>query len=874
MQAARFASRDYSDALRDAPFGLMWFGTDHRLVHATPAVRALLPDLAERLQPGLPLSAVFGTDVPPGRLTITTGARPGERAERRTGLETHRPPEGGILVLVRDESPRIGEAPDPGEVIEGGAVATWECDTATGTLHVNDRWMAMLGRNRADLEPLTIETWRRLLHPDDRAVVSGRVTPPLPGRDAAFDSQFRLQHQDGSWVWVQSRGRVLRWSAEGTPAALVGVHIDITAQKAAEQRLEHILEGAQVGTWQYDEVHGVNHIDARWAEMLGYRPDELEPMDDARFCDLLHPDDRAMLSAERERRQSLGAWKFDNEFRLRHKAGHWVWVLSRGLVTEVNEHRQPLVTSGVHIDISDRKALQVALARERDFLAGLMETSITGIMAMDAQGRVIFANREAEIVMGRPIAQLLGQSCAAGDWEVTMPDGAPIAPGQSPFARALTSGCVQRGLKMQVARPDGSRRTLMVNSAPLSLAGVDAAVVCALADITDSVEAEQALRRAMERAEAGNRAKSEFLANMSHEIRTPLNGVLGMADVLAATLTTDEQRDMLQTIQTSGALLLSILNDVLDLAKIESGRLALDLQPFVPQELALRVEALHGPDARRKGVALVLDTRSGACRARIGDAQRIFQILHNLVGNAIRFTETGEVRLVVVADADGPLVLRVTDTGIGMTEAETAAAFQDFAQADGSITRRFGGTGLGLPIVRNLVALMGGTVDLTSQPGLGTQVVVALPLPDAPPAKPVLPVAPQGLGGLRALVAEDNGTNRMILQSMLTALGVRFTMVDDGDEAVAAWGPHQFDILLLDISMPRCDGISALQAIRARAVDLKAPCPPALAVTANAMAHHLTEYLRAGFAGCVAKPIRMDDLAAAIRSTVLTPHPA
>jgi len=865
--AARLAA-----ALQALPVGIVLFDPGHTLLMATPAVADLLPELAPLLTPGQALATLF--DMAPGDPPMVLHRRAAAAlGSRHIALAAHRTPDGGVLVLVRDETEDRRDELRLTNVIEAGTVGTWEWDMDTGRLRVNDRWITMLGHVRADLEPITIDTWRRLLHPIDHEAMAGML-PLLVGRKIGeFDMPFRMRHAAGHWVWVQSRGRVLRWTKPDMPQLIAGVHMDVSAQKTAEQRLEHIIEGAQVGTWQYDERRGTNQINARWAEMLGYSLAGLTPMDADLFGSLLHPEDRLNLLDEQNRRLSNGAWTFDNEIRLRHKAGHWIWVLSRGLVTEWDAAGQPLVTSGVHIDISERKALEQTLARERDFLAGLMETSMSGIIALNVEGLVIFANREAETVMGRPLADLLGKSCTCAEWGLTDGTGAPASREKSPFFRARDTGTPQRGMKLGLLWPDGSRRLLLVNSAPVSLGGSMTSVVCAVTDITKAEAAAAALRDAKRRAEAGNRAKSEFLANMSHEIRTPLNGVLGMADVLAATLTTPDQRSMIETIQQSGAHLLTILNDILDLAKIESGRMTVEARPFVPADLARRVEAMHAPKAREKGVDLVLLCDTGAGQARVGDAQRVAQVLHNLVGNAVKFTQSGEVRLTITARVTGALVIEVADTGIGMTAEQTGQAFQPFMQADGSITRRFGGTGLGLPIVSNLVALMGGTLRLDSLPGQGTRVRVDLPLPLAPVVATAPVVLLPGLGRLRALVAEDNATNRVILRSMLQALGMSHTVVEDGDEAVALWQPDRFDILLLDISMPRRDGISALRGIRDRAAGLGVSCPPALAVTANAMTQHVTEYLAAGFAGCVAKPIRLEDLAGAIALAVSEPEP-
>nr|MCU0904072.1 ATP-binding protein [Tabrizicola sp.] len=367
-------------------------------------------------------------------------------------------------------------------------------------------------------------------------------------------------------------------------------------------------------------------------------------------------------------------------------------------------------------------------------------------------------------------------------------------------------------------------------------------------------------------AETANRAKSDFLAAMSHEIRTPLNGVLGMATVLAGRLSDPSEQAMVRVIRDSGEHLLGVINDILDLAKIEAGRLVLDPGPIRMPDILARVTALHQIVAHKKGITLV--SRCLGCaddEMRLGDEMRLIQILHNLVGNAIKFTDVGEVGVEIDCSEPDAVVIRVRDTGIGMSQAEIGRVFDEFAQGMGGSRRSHVGSGLGLPIVRRLARLMGGDVALTSVEGQGVTARVWLKIPvlDAGAARDDRSVMPQ-LPPMRVLAAEDNATNRIILQSMLNALGVTAVIVENGPEALDHYRSDTFDAVLLDIAMPGMDGLETLQALSDQARAAGLPPPRAVAVTANVMTHQVDDYLNQGFTAVVAKPIRIEMLSHAL----------
>ncbi len=363
-------------------------------------------------------------------------------------------------------------------------------------------------------------------------------------------------------------------------------------------------------------------------------------------------------------------------------------------------------------------------------------------------------------------------------------------------------------------------------------------------------------------AEAANAAKSTFLATMSHEIRTPLNGVLGMAQAMAGDELTDKQRDRLSVIHRSGEALLAILNDVLDLSKIEAGKLELEQLEFELAEVARGAYSAFTALANKKGLSFALDIEQARGRY-IGDPTRLRQILYNLISNALKFTEQGEIRVVARRGETG-LEISVSDTGVGIAPENLSKLFAKFDQLDSSTTRRFGGTGLGLAICRELAHLMDGEISVESDLGLGSRFIVRLPMLWAGEERPVAAVTgvptERADIALRVLAAEDNAVNQLVLKTLLHQMGVDPVVVDNGQLAVEAWETEDWDVILMDVQMPVMDGLTATAAIRNREADTGRPRTPIIALTANAMSHQVEQYIAAGMDGHVAKPIQASEL--------------
>jgi signal transduction histidine kinase/ActR/RegA family two-component response regulator len=439
---------------------------------------------------------------------------------------------------------------------------------------------------------------------------------------------------------------------------------------------------------------------------------------------------------------------------------------------------------------------------------------------------------------------------------------------------SLALAVVFRSLFGLAAEPALFKMVLMISSVVPLVVGVPA-VLFSDALITKIKRMSEELRDALAQATLASRAKSEFLANISHEIRTPMNGVLGMAQVLEGTDLTDGQREHLRLIRDSGDMLMAIIDDVLDLARIEAGRI--DLHP-APNPLAQALGdtvALFQARAGEQGTALRFVTEPGTPRAAIFDSVRVRQALGNLVSNAVKFTRNGTVTVTLSARApvngEFDVVLSVQDTGIGIDPVAQGRLFEAFAQAEKTTVRDYGGTGLGLAISRRLARMMGGDITLSSAPGAGSCFVLSfrareVTAPQDPVAAETARPALNSLQGVSILVVDDSAVNRRVARGLLTPLGARCHDADSGAQALTLLGAQPSDLVLLDLHMPEMDGPATLRAIRASGqpwADV-----PVVALTANAMQGERERCLDMGMQGYATKPVRLSDLQAEILRTL------
>jgi PAS domain S-box-containing protein len=757
----------------------------------------------------------------------------------------------------------------------------------------NRESVRVLGYTREEVLRMTRPELFQHMYPD----------PGYRDRVLAQVSSHRYRDLETTPVAADGSRRVVSWSNFSAdvrvPGLTVwGVGIDVTSRKQTEEALH---ESERLMSSVMGQLPGLAYrclVDRQWTVLYArgnFRPIggiDVEDLLAGRitYGDILHPDD-----AERCARNVAEALArrqpYENEHRIFDQEGKVKWILARGrgIFAEDGTFRY---LDGLNIDITEHKRIEEELRQANGRLDLAVRGSNVGIWENDCpdgrfeNGWIHCINLFEQLGYPPPSSPVQLSTLVA----TLHADDVPRV--QEALRTYFAGETPDYEVEFRARHRDGSYRWILARGVAVrDASGKPTRFAGTRIDITDLKRIEEELRQAKEAAEAASRAKSEFLANVSHEIRTPMNAILGMADLALDTRLTEEQRNYLTIINTSADALLNVINDLLDFAKIEAGKLQLDHAAFSLRGVlneTLRALALR---AHKKGLELICDVRPDVPDSLVGDAGRLRQVLLNLVGNAIKFTEQGEVVVAVELnqrdteaqrrldreDHSVPssslsldasvvqLLVTVRDTGIGIPATKQGKIFQAFEQADNSTTRRYGGTGLGLSIASQLVALMRGTITVESAEERGSTFRVTVELERSPGA--IADRSRSDLRGLRVLVVDDNATNRLILQEWLHGWEAEPTAVGDGLSALGAlWQGvslgKPFAVLLLDGRMPGIDGLTLAAEIR-RSPPL-AGCPLILLTSEDRPADRARQR-ELGIAAVVTKPVPQDELFATIR---------
>ena len=758
-------------------------------------------------------------------------------------------------------------------------------DALGGFVQVNPAWKRLLGYTDDDLRQLNLFD---VVAPEDAAILEGLLLRLIRGEQVGtFD--VTMLCKDGRRVVLE--GNVSAHIQEGAPLVTRGIFRDVTTRKIAEtqlaivrERLGLALRGSKLALWDLEVEAGRVFLSEDWGTILGTeRRDAVVPI--ASLIALVHPDDLPGITAA-----AFAALKGERpeylvEHRVRTISGRWKWIQSHGMVTERGANGRAKRMTGTNADIDARKHAEEAMVAAERRLREVTDGLPGAVYQFQWSG----GSRVRFNFLSAGVLELLGVGREAVIRAPRLVFAAIVKGDRRAFLQslraAITSGALEWSHEFRVLRKDG--RVVWSRSVASRVGtGGDAVWNGYWVDISSLIDAERTLREARDAAETANRAKSAFLAAMSHEIRTPMNAILGMVELLEISTTNREHRDMLGVINASSQSLLQILNDVLDLSKVEAGHLTLAPAPSSIGELIRSVALTFADGARRKALALEWHADSQLAPRLLFDPVRLRQVLFNLVSNGVKFTETGTVsiraRVLDTTSERQRIEIVVADTGIGISAEDHDRLFQPFVQAEAPISRNRGGTGLGLAISRRLGELMNGTLSLVSELGRGTTVTLSLDfeiasdtIADAQaPKNMVLPALPPGSGRpggdrRRILVVDDNEFNRAVLARQVAALGYEAEQASDGEEALQMLAHGEYALILADCQMPGMDGFEFARSVRRSEAEAGAGDHiPIVAWTANVMPDDIAACHDAGMDDVLAKPSALPTVQRALRTWV------
>lgn len=704
------------------------------------------------------------------------------------------------------------------------------------------------------------------IHPDDRERINKKNKHCKETLEPFYDeSRITIPGKEIKWHSVHSS---FSYETEKGNKVYTGFMLDITERKNAEERLEKqrkfyedILNNMPADIAVFNTNHeylfvnpqGIGDADVRkWIigkkdeDYVAYRnkPKEIVASRRALFNNVVS-------------KKTSGEW----EEKLLLKDGKEKWVLRR-FSPVLDSNNNVTLVLGYGIDITQRRTAEEAIRRSEEKYRMLITNMNLGLVEVDKDGTILFANQTFCNMSGYDSYEVTGKET----FDLLLGESAKII--RNEINEKRKNG-ISEAYELAVNNKDGEKKWWLISGAPLiDESGIFTGSIGIHLDITKQKNLEQQLRFAKKDAEESSIAKEIFLANMSHEIRTPMNAIMGMSRQLKKTLLDERQRGYLNAITNASENLLVIINDILDFSKIESGKLSLEKIGFSIKNVIANCSEVIDYKLKEKGLHYESSISSYVAPVFIGDPYRLNQILLNLLSNAIKFTEKGSINISCIVDeqleSQQQIKITVTDTGVGMTDEFLETLFNKFSQEDESISRRYGGTGLGMSICKQLVEMMDGTIQVASEKGAGTSVCVSIPLLVGTvadlPVKDEIISDKSLLKGSRILLAEDNEMNRIVANTILEQYGAVVDNAANGREAVDMLRKATYDLVLMDVRMPEMDGFEATNIIREQVSESIA----IIALTANALKLEQEKCMQAGMNDFLAKPFEEDALVSII----------
>lgn len=743
-------------------------------------------------------------------------------------------------------------------------VGSWEYDLQTKNFWASDEGFNIFGLPLSPANLLYTEEIEACIPERDRV---HQALVDLIHENKPYDLEYDIFPADGSdRKTVVSRAQI-EHDDNGNPLRVTGVVMDVTEQAMlrdsilrSNERLKEAQRLGGIGDWEYD----IANNNVTWSENL-FRLFDLDPTQDPPDyqgqLELFQPESAKILEAAVQRAIHDGKI-YNLELKRNQTDGKEVVFLIRG-VPDMDDNGNVTRLFGTTLDLTEQKRIEQALRASEEHFRSLFENvGMVAVQGYDEDRKVIYWNKASELLYGysaeeadgKPLEKLIIPEPMCEEVINQIDDWLK-------YGKAIPAG------EINLVRKDGS--TIPVYSSHVMKEGANGKkeLYCIDVDLTEVREAHDQLLEAKEAAEKANRAKSEFLANMSHEIRTPLNGLMGMLQLLKTTCQDAEQSEFTEHAIQSSRRLLRLLTDILDLSRVEAGKMNILMEPVDFKDAIDDIIQLFLPAAIEKQLKLRMYINPDIPSTLSCDVTRLQQVLSNLVGNAIKFTNAGHIELQAhplppQKDDEYRVLFAVSDTGIGMSDELVGTLFTPFTQAEQSYKRNFQGAGLGLSISKRLAELMGGNMSIESEEGIGSTLYFCIPFKRVEQNGTVVS-AEENQAELKSqtiLIAEDDATSRMVAVELLKKAGHEVVAVDDGEQALAALREQAFDFVLMDVQMPVVDGVEATQALRqGKAGNLNKDIP-IIAMTAYAMAGDKDKFLEAGMDGYLAKPVEITTL--------------
>ena len=788
-------------------------------------------------------------------------------------IQPQRDPSGkliGFMAIEQDVTEQVAAAQALARereradgILLGSNVGTWQVNLQTGETLVNEQWSRMMGFEPAEVDADVQAFWESRVRPEDLVRVGNLLEACRNGSSLRYETDVRVRHKNGQWIWLMSRAVLMSHDAQGRPEWLAGIHMDVTAERKTEEGLRDMQaflyrsgRAAHVGAWEMDINTGVIKWSEQTCEIHGVDHGHLPTQEEA--LSYYDKDGRRQLTQAMEQApQTLMGWDLTLPFT--DVEGNAKWVRNVGEVEF--DDSGPVRLVGAFQDVTAIRSAEMEMHKTSSVLQSVLDSAVqVGILATNLERVITVFNKGAERMLGYSADELVHRETAsrffALEQMAVIQETLTLDLGHAPDAAEVFAYVISHPelSEWTFVRKDQSRLTVQLLISPMyDHAGQAVGYLGVIQDITEQKQQELMLREAKAQAEAASVAKSQFLANMSHEIRTPMNAILGMLRLLQNTPLSLQQKDYIHKTLGAAKSLLGLLNDILDFSKVEAGKLQLDPHPFLLDDLLTDMSVILSSNLGAKPVDLIFDIDPALPQRMLGDALRIKQVLINLGGNALKFTAQGHVALVwtCVGRTGNRLRSRieVRDTGIGIAAENQAKIFDGFSQAEASTTRKYGGTGLGLAISQRLIRLLGSELTLQSNLGEGSTFAFDLDLP-------VLPDEPSEWQGTRmvsaqVLVVDDNRDSREAIARAARANGWQVETADSAAQALQRL--HQsnaarLDAVFFDERMPGEDGWQLFARLLSAAPTLPLPLPRCILMSSKG-----SEMMEAQHAGLYAQ---------------------